>query len=443
MLKKGMTAWLVLPLAAISLAGCGNMPETKEQPAGAVPASGNAPAELVFFSNSADSQESFNERFGDAIRNKFSNYTIKYIKKEKGSLLPDLIASGQPIDIYWESIGGFADGLIGFDMQYDMTDLAKKYKVNLESFEPTIMDALKQLSDGKLYGLPVFNNSMVLYYNKDIFDKFGVPYPKDGMNWDEALELGKKLTRSEGGVQYFGLGVTQLHILRMNPFSLPLVDPKTDKATIGNDNWKKLYSSVFINPAQDQGYRAKIEENKNKLPSETYDPFTKTRVMAMSGAITSLPSIRAEELSAFRWDMVAMPTFKELPGVGPQAYPTYFSVTKQSKYKEQAMEVIRFLASEAYQTEAAKKGVFMPVLKSDAVKKAFGQENAQFKGKNIGALFYNKYAPIPEKSKYNGVAQSMFEKVIGDLALGKTDMNTAFRTVEEEVNKAVEAEKKK
>lgn len=45
---------------------------------------------------------------------------------------------------------------------------------------------------------PVVNNTMSLYYNKDLFDKFGVSYPKDGMTWDEVLELNRQLDKNGG-----------------------------------------------------------------------------------------------------------------------------------------------------------------------------------------------------------------------------------------------------
>lgn len=49
-------------------------------------------------------------------------------------------------------------------------------------------------------------NIPALFYNKDIFDKFGVAYPKNGMIYEETLDLdlARRVTRSDGGVQYLG-----------------------------------------------------------------------------------------------------------------------------------------------------------------------------------------------------------------------------------------------
>lgn len=41
--------------------------------------------------------------------------------------------------------------------------------------------------DGKYYGIPPGVYHMVMYYNKDLFDKAGLPYPS--AKWDDSLTL--------------------------------------------------------------------------------------------------------------------------------------------------------------------------------------------------------------------------------------------------------------
>jgi ABC-type glycerol-3-phosphate transport system substrate-binding protein len=88
----------------------------------------------------------------------------------------------------------------------DLQPLAKKHGFDFNKFDTKLVDSIKSYSDqGQIYYLPYNTLAFALMYNKDIFDKFGVPYPKDNMTWDEAIELGKKLTRTEAGVNYIGL----------------------------------------------------------------------------------------------------------------------------------------------------------------------------------------------------------------------------------------------
>jgi len=53
--------------------------------------------------------------------------------------------------------------------------------------------------DGRQYLLPKDFSPLAVYYNKRVFDRFGVPYPKDGWGWAEFLETAQALTRDTDG----------------------------------------------------------------------------------------------------------------------------------------------------------------------------------------------------------------------------------------------------
>ncbi len=79
--------------------------------------------------------------------------------------------------------------------------MLKQHHVNLGRVEPYIIEYVKIASTkDELFGFPLTQSFHALYYNKDILDKFGVPYPKDGMKWDQVYQLAKELTRLENGV---------------------------------------------------------------------------------------------------------------------------------------------------------------------------------------------------------------------------------------------------
>lgn len=396
------------------------------------------PAELNVFSRSAETEESFNARFGDAIRKALPNYTINYIRSQEGSTIEELLVAGTIIDIYYDSIGNFADGLLANKMEYDMTSLIESKNIDLSQYEPSVVEAIRDISDGKIYGLPVYTNNLVLFYNKAIFDQFGVEYPTDGMTWDEAHEKALKLNRKADEVQYLGLAVSPTHMLRMNQLSLPYVDPETGTATINNnEKWRQLFETTMIIPAQDPGYKEVMANNSNRLPSRL--ALHKDQYLAMYVFLSQLP-FTVPELSEMDWDMVSLPTFKELPGIGSQSYPSFFSVTNMSESKEAAMEVVNYLVSKEFQLASSRTGL-MPVLLDEEVQKAFGEDTG-YTDKNFGAVFYNKFAPIAPKTVYDGQVESAYLKDYGLTIIGDIDINTAFRTAEDEANNVI-AEMKK
>ncbi|WP_028552659.1 ABC transporter substrate-binding protein [Paenibacillus sp. UNC451MF] len=401
----------------------------------------NEPVEITVYSAPGDSEESWNENFGNAIKKKFPNYKIHFINPRGNDALKiqNQMVAGQNIDIYYESIGAFFSNVPDYGIQFDMSDLVKKYKLDVNRFEPTTLEAMKQNAGGQLWGLPVYTNSMVLYYNKDIFDKFAVPYPLDGMSWDEVLTIARKLNKSDGGKQYMGLAVSPAHILKMNPFSIPMVDKVSGTVTINKDErWRQLFQTYFVEPASDTGYQEAIQAMGNRLPYT--GEFVKDGSVAMFEMLSNLPTL-IPEFSNINWDMVSTPTFKELPGVGTQSYPTYFAIPNFSKHKEEAFQIIQYLTSDEVQKENARKGV-MSVLNGQEFKDIYGKDS-KFQGKNYKAVFYDRFPNIMSKTQYDAIAEKAYTKSIVDLSLGKMDLNTLFRTVEEEANKGIESIKKK
>ncbi|MDF2719878.1 MAG: transporter substrate-binding protein, partial [Paenibacillus sp.] len=222
--NNSWSKWLLVGLMPALLAACGSNGSGgngSEQTNGDKGEKNDEPANLVFYSTAVWSQEAFNERFGDAIRKKFPNYTIQAIFNGKGTTIEEVISSGVTIDIVWNDVNNTIPQLLNYGLQHDMSELIKLHNVPVQNLESTAVHAIRDMSAGKMYALPIINNTAVLYYNKDLFDKFGVAYPVDGMTWDRAINLAKQLYRSDGGVQYYGMrGGIQPHA-NLSPLSVP------------------------------------------------------------------------------------------------------------------------------------------------------------------------------------------------------------------------------
>ncbi len=64
-------------------------------------------------------------------------------------------------------------------------------------FYPQAMEAFQ--ADGRQICMPQNISSLVAYYNKDLFDEAGVPYPEDDWTWTGFVELSWTLTRDLDG----------------------------------------------------------------------------------------------------------------------------------------------------------------------------------------------------------------------------------------------------
>lgn len=108
---------------------------------------------------------------------------------------PDLITANNITLIGYKQMG----------LPSDIGEVVQKNKFNLDRFKPDTLDAIKiGYESDYLIGIPYTMQFNALYYNKDIFDRFGVPYPKDGSTWHQLIELARTLTRQHDGVKYRG-----------------------------------------------------------------------------------------------------------------------------------------------------------------------------------------------------------------------------------------------
>lgn len=433
MKKAGLAVAVAIALAACQQ-NAGREPETAVSNKETKPAlDPNEPVELVFYSHAGNSAEFFNTMFAEPLKRKFPNITTKYIVKGTGTTLPELIAAGQKVDVYLDAAGIYHQ-LKDLKVETDLTGLIRKHGIDMNKFEP---EGPKQMTrDGKQYGIPLFAQTLVTYYNIDLFNRYGVPLPKDGMTWDEAIELGRKLTRSEDAKQMIGLWVNPKSYLRQNQFSLPLIASNPYRADLSADKWKTLMDAVFMKPAADSGVKASLEKS---FPGHA-DFYTSQRI-GMYVMLNDLYFRGYEPMQNMNWNMVSIPAFKEAPGVRSQdVYVGLFPLSISDK-ADWVMEVLNNLTSEEYQLFLSGKG-YMTALKSDAVKQAMGRETA-FKDKNFyGALFGQKPAPSIETTPYDDllVEGALDQTNLKDLQKGYIDLNTALRQAEEAANKAIAAE---
>ncbi|TNJ63308.1 extracellular solute-binding protein [Paenibacillus hemerocallicola] len=385
--------------------------------------------------NSSNKQE-FDELLAPLIREKFPNYTLTGI--ESSTKLSDMVTAGNVPDIIIGTKGTIPLSIQEFGLDQDLTELINTSKFDLTRIAPAYLEAMKYYTNGKVIGLPINGPAFALHYNKTLFDKFGVAYPKDGMTWDDAYEIAKKLTRNEGGIQYRGYSERWHQIfMEFNQFGLPYLDAKEDKAAVNTPEWKTLVEG-FVRFYKLPGLRF---DSKSGYTEED-------RKLFATGTSGMQIFAQPETYTSFEWDIVSVPTFKERPNGALWGSPRYLFITNASKQKEAAMNVAAYLTSDEAQLKLSKKGLAPALAKiSDEMKKSFNQDSQYYKGKNVGAFLYNKPAAEPPAratglvnfSKAQGIMIAEVQKMFTEGM--EVDVNTALRNAEELINKGIAEQK--
>ncbi len=78
-------------------------------------------------------------------------------------------------------------------------------EVSIDDMHPALRDAYT--FDGQLYGLPTDLDMGVLFYNKDLFAKAGLPEPTQDWTWDDLATAAKSLTSGDGTGKQFGVDI--------------------------------------------------------------------------------------------------------------------------------------------------------------------------------------------------------------------------------------------
>ncbi|MBD2861651.1 ABC transporter substrate-binding protein [Paenibacillus oceani] len=439
MKKRWMPVWL--GAAIVMAAGCGTTAETggtgqkeqAEQGSGSGLDTIDQPVTLVVFDTTGNwTKDTFAESFsGDSIMKKFPNVTLKFapFHKTRGGLTTDeMIAAGEQIDLVVGTPGTIGISFYNQKLETDVAPLVKTTGFDLNRLNPGAVQIVKEVGNGTLHGIPFAMSHTAMMYNKDLFDKFGVPYPKDGMTWDDTYDLAKRLTRTEDGKTYYGMFVSFYHAALRNQLSLDLFDPATGKAIFDSGSWNSFYGnfSRFYDL-----YRLNATQ---VIAAQQKKMWEEDQIVAMFMPVAGDPAVKVLK----NYDYVQSPVFKEKPGAGPQAYPFTLYISQTSKHKEEALKIINYMVSDDYQQMKAEDGTFVPALKNNKFLDVFGRLNPSYQGKNVKALLPSVHA---DSSKWNVFIGTYAKEALNsfiEIAQNTKDYNTATREAAERADKAVQ-----
>lgn len=225
----------------------------------------------------------------------------------------------------------------------------------LDKFFESSIEALSY--NNKIYAIPRDISTLVIFYNKDIFDKYGVRYPKDNWTYDEFLETAKKLTHRPN---LFGISFEEepiFYLPYLMSFGLKKIPEYDDLST---QQGLKLYA--------DLRNKYHVAPLKTESASATMAQMFLQEKLAMH--LTGrwlVPKYRQD--AKFRWNVVKFPV-GSAGSVAP-ADVSGWAVSKNSKHKKEAIMLIQYLSSEKSAEKFAQSGLVVPARIDAAYSKSF------------------------------------------------------------------------
>ncbi len=287
----------------------------------------------------------------------WDSYWEKLRVQMAGGTPPDVFAMDAPLYRDWQSR----------DVLLNLTPYLDADPALLDGVFPITMQAY-ETPDGT-FGLPRDFQTIVLYYNKDMFDAAGLAYPNDTWTYDDFRANAAKLTLDKDGdgtTDQWGFWDGGYDL---EPFwgSLvwshggEIVDLAAGKTLIDSPQAQAGFQVLA-----DMWLTDKSMPTEQQLAQYGWDGFLSgVSAMGVSGH-WSVPEYSA---AAFKWDIAPMP-------IGPAGRATGvnsagFVIAKGSKNPDAAWEFVKYAFSDAGQSELAKIGLAIPVRKSVAESAAY------------------------------------------------------------------------
>lgn len=368
----------------------------------------------------------FDEAF-ESMREKFPNITLERISGS-GTLekLQEINAEGTVPDIIAAN-NGF-DPLMELDMLYPLDDLIQEYHFDVDMLEPSIIAGYRgMMKDNSLPGFPSYADGLVLFYNKEVFDKFGQPYPTEGMTWDEVFELAGNMTAVRDGVKYYGMDFPPGYIATapLMQLGINLTDPDTGEVVVRSNPKVAEYLELLKKFYSIPGIYG---------PDESPDFST-----GNAGMVIYWPGFLSwgwgDVDTQKNIDMLPVPVWKNLPPVQPTLASHAFAINKHSPNKELAFEfLIEFLQPEHQKSRA--QYLWRPPVKDPEIVQLYAVGNELYEDKNKSAITAFPPAMPPERiSRWDPYVD--LEGKLKDFVESGMDVQVFLRQLEEEATASI------
>lgn len=261
------------------------------------------------------------------------NLTANYEK------LLTLTAGGTPPDAVQVHYTTCVD-LAGRGLLAPLDKYAARDRVRREDFVPGAIDefAWKKAQ----YGLPFTAALRALYYNQELFDRAGVPYPTEAWTWDDSLAKATRLTNrsTPSGVPVFG-AMEQFLVLNDSPsYSIT----RAFGGEWFNADWTRstVDAPATVEAIQftaDWRNRHRIVPQPGEVSGNAFNNGQAAMRIDFARGVDTLKQLNVP----FRFDVVPLPRGKA--GAFPCATGSGQSLVKDAKSPEAGWLLVKFLGS--------------------------------------------------------------------------------------------------
>jgi len=256
-----------------------------------------------------------------------------------------LIAGNIPPDVMQLNTGEFeAFGSRGALLALD--PYFKSDHVDMSQYLPGTRAGISY--GGKIYGTPRFLSTHAVLYNKTLFKKAGVPFPKSGWTWSDFLHASQKLTNSAHHQWGFGMVNNLFNWIAFVGGNGGQVI-SADRKTCLMDNPRTVEALQFFFDLQS---KYKVVPPPGSLPPA--QSFAGDQWIAQTVAMCIVgpwerPAI-AQAKVPFQWDVVTTPVSPRTHRTATAVYTDQWGVSAQTAHPAEAWQFVKWLGEIDFHT---------------------------------------------------------------------------------------------
>ncbi len=276
----------------------------------------------------------------------WDQYWTKLEAAATGGVAPDVFSMGQESQLKYMEAG----------IAQPLSKYIEKDNIDMNNYVESVRSAYEL--NGEMYAMPRDIDSIALAYNKALFDKAGVAYPTNDWTWEDLERTGKIITEKLNGVHAVAFEIDgQNSYYNLIPQSNGFVISKDGK-TSGYNNPETVEGIKKMSDLIKDGLMPSAEELSDM---DTISLFQSNKIaMFYSGSWNVKDFSENKELDG-KVGFVVMPLIKKRiavsNGIG-------LMMASNSKHKDAAWKLMKFLTSEESQKYLATSGTVIPAYKS-------------------------------------------------------------------------------
>ncbi|MBI5956410.1 MAG: sugar ABC transporter substrate-binding protein [Chloroflexi bacterium] len=305
------------------------------------------------------------QQIAQAFYQKYPNIVVKIESiPDYNTKLLTLIAGGQAPDVMLIGPEWFQD-YAKRDAFRPLDDFIARDKFDASDIAPGLLNMGKY--GGKQYGLNKDYTTLVIYYNKKLFDAAGLPYPSDGWTWDTFKSYACKLTKKEGGkITQWGYGADVTWWGMWMPFAYLNGGKFWSSETLGTINFGPDTKATLTDAKTAEGIQ-KYADLALKDGCAVLRP----------GAEGAGGLFKSGKLAMALWGRWMTREMRNTPGLDWDVAPlpagaqkanmilsALWTISKNSQHPEEAWKFIQFFLSPEAQKINAANGQAIPALTS-------------------------------------------------------------------------------